>query len=96
MKYERITDKDMTLNLNVNMQQDMTKYFMFTSRLWELENKIERGTLGDTKQAVKEFAEKLKNNLTVNNTDDGYLNESLDYYDTMQTIDELTEKINGR
>lgn len=45
MQYERLTDKDMTLNLNVNPQQDMTRHFMFVHRLWELENQIEEGDL---------------------------------------------------
>lgn len=45
MQYERLTDKDMTLNLNINPQQDMTKHFLFVQRLWELENQIEKGEL---------------------------------------------------
>lgn len=45
MNYERLTDKDMTLNLNINPQQDMTKHFLFVQRLWELENQIEKGEL---------------------------------------------------
>lgn len=43
MQYQRLTDKDMTLNLNINPQQDMTRHFLFVQRLWELENQIEKG-----------------------------------------------------
>lgn len=45
MNYKRLTDKDMTLNLNINPQQDMTRHFLFVQRLWELENQIEKGEL---------------------------------------------------
>ncbi len=46
MSYERITDRDLVLNLNVNQgTTDLTKYFLFTQRLWELENAIEKGEL---------------------------------------------------
>lgn len=43
MAYNRITDKELVLNLNINQNQDLTKHFLFVQRLWELENGIEKG-----------------------------------------------------
>ena len=46
MSYERITNRDLILNLNVNEgTQDLSKYMIFAHRLWELENQIEKGEL---------------------------------------------------
>ena len=45
-KYERLTDKDLVMNFKYNGQyDDMTPFFLFAQRLWELENKIESGEL---------------------------------------------------
>lgn len=61
MSYERLTDRDMVLNLNVNQDTtDLTKYMIFTHRLWELENAIEKGEL--------RFNDKLKPKYKVGDT----------------------------
>ena len=58
MSYERLTDRDMVLNLNVNQgTTDLTKYFLFTQRLWELENQIESGAIGSLNYFKKIFME---------------------------------------
>ena len=45
-KYKRLTDKDLVMNFKYNGQyDDMTPFFLFAQRLWELENKIESGEL---------------------------------------------------
>lgn len=45
-KYERLTDKDLLMNITYNGQyDDMTRFFLFARQLWELENKIESGEL---------------------------------------------------
>lgn len=44
-KYERLTDKDVAITLNTNYCEDMTRFYMYAQRLWELENKIESGEL---------------------------------------------------
>ena len=44
-KYERLTDKDIAITLNTNYCEDMTRFYMYAQRLWELENKIESGEL---------------------------------------------------
>ena len=44
-KYERLTDKDIAVTLNTNYCEDMTRFYMYAQRLWELENKIESGEL---------------------------------------------------
>lgn len=44
-KYERLTDKDIAVTLNTNYCEDMTRFYMYSQRLWELENKIESGEL---------------------------------------------------
>lgn len=46
-------------------------------------------------EAVKEFAERLKANITINNTDDGYLIYSVDYNCLMDDIDDLLKEIVG-
>lgn len=58
MAYERLTDRDMVLNLNDNQgTTDLTKYFLFTQRLWELENQIESGAIGSLNYFKKVFTE---------------------------------------
>lgn len=42
---------------------------------------------GNVKQAVREFAERLKTKITINNTDDGYLDEQIDYKCLIEDID---------
>lgn len=44
-KYERLTDKDIAVTLNTNYCEDVTRFYMYAQRLWELENKIENGQL---------------------------------------------------
>ena len=48
--------------------------------------------LSDNK-AIKEFAEKLKYIITLNNTNDGYLDYSVDYNCLMEDIDELVKEM---
>lgn len=44
-KYERLTDRDIAVTLNNNECEDMTRFYMYAQRLWEIENKIEQGKL---------------------------------------------------
>ncbi len=43
MQYERITDEDLTVTLNMPQYGDTTKFFRYAQRLWELENQIKKG-----------------------------------------------------
>ncbi len=52
------------------------------SRLCDIEDKIESGELGDTKQAVKEFAERLKS----------MFGQSMQYGTVRRCIDELVKE----
>lgn len=54
----------------------------------EYDNKIKS-------EAVKEFAERLKINITINNTNDGYLDYSVDYHCLMEDIDDLVKEMVG-
>lgn len=54
------------------------------------------GILAATKaEAIKEFADKLKCDITVENTDDGYLDETIDYHFLMTIIDALVKEMVG-
>lgn len=44
-KYDRLTDRDLAVTLNTNYGEDMTRFYLYAQRLWELENKIESGEL---------------------------------------------------
>lgn len=46
-------------------------------------------------EAVKEFAERLKMNITINNTSDGYLDCAVDYNCLIEDIDDLVEEMVG-
>ena len=54
----------------------------------EYDNKIKS-------EAVKEFADRLKMNITINNTNDGYLDYSVDYHCLMEDIDDLVKEMVG-
>lgn len=43
MQYERLTDEDLTVTLNMPQYGDTTKFFRYAQRLWELENQIKKG-----------------------------------------------------
>lgn len=43
MSYNRLTDKDLIKNININQNQDLTSMIAMVKRLWELENAIENG-----------------------------------------------------
>lgn len=45
MNYERLTDEDLVLTLNHNDNGDMTAFYKYAMRLWELENGIKRGEI---------------------------------------------------
>lgn len=60
MSYNRLTDKDLIKNININQNQDLTPMIAMVKRLWELENAIEKGedrkllcNIGDTVYLVK-------------------------------------------
>lgn len=42
-KYDRLTDRDIAVTLNINYSEDTTRLFKYAQRLWKLENKIESG-----------------------------------------------------
>lgn len=44
-------------------------------------------------RGVREFAEKLKSTMTINNTSDGYLDYTIDYNSLMEDIDNLVEEM---
>lgn len=46
-------------------------------------------------EAIKEFAERLKRNITINNTNDGYLDYSVDYNCLMEDIDDVVKEMVG-
>ena len=46
-------------------------------------------------EAYKEFADRLKMNITINNTNDGYLDYSVDYHCLMEDIDDLVKEMVG-
>lgn len=46
-------------------------------------------------EAIKEFAERLKVNITINNTNDGYLDYAVDYNCLMEDIDDLKKEMVG-
>ena len=46
-------------------------------------------------KVIKEFAEKLKYIITLNNTNDGYLDYSVDYNCLIEDIDELVKQMAG-
>lgn len=46
-------------------------------------------------EAVKEFAERLKMNITINNTSDGYLDCAVDYNCLIEDIDDIVEEMVG-
>lgn len=46
-------------------------------------------------EAIKEFAERLKANITINNTNDGYLDYAVDYNCLMEDIDDLKKEMVG-
>ena len=43
--YERVTPHDKVQMLNVNQQEDMTRFYMYALRCFDLENQIENGEL---------------------------------------------------
>lgn len=43
--YERVTPQDKVQMLNVNQQEDMTRFYMYALRCFDLENQIENGEL---------------------------------------------------
>ena len=43
MSYERTTPKDLVEAINMPQGEDMTRFLLYTQRLWEIENAIERG-----------------------------------------------------
>ncbi|MCM1437770.1 MAG: hypothetical protein NC131_00970 [Roseburia sp.] len=42
---ERLTDKDLTVTLNMPQYGDTTRFMIYAQRLWELENELESGEL---------------------------------------------------
>ena len=57
MSYERITPRDLVETINMPQGEDMTRFLLYTKRLWEIENAIEQGELVDTRSyfAQREF-----------------------------------------
>lgn len=46
-------------------------------------------------EAIKEFAERLKYNITINNSHDGYLDYALDYHCIIEDIDDVAKEMVG-
>lgn len=47
-------------------------------------------------KVIKEFAERLKWTITLNNTHDGYLDYAVDYNCLMEDIDDLVNQMTGK
>lgn len=59
--YERLTDEDLALTLNHNENGDITPFYKYAMRLWELENGIKRGEIifieRDQKATIKPYTD---------------------------------------
>ena len=56
---------------------------------------LEKDVFNARVDAIREFAERLKANITINNTNDGYLDYAVDYNCLMEDIDDLVEEMVG-
>lgn len=95
--YKRLTERRET-PLVMSMWAGDSKSLQVYNRLAELEDKIERGELIERtseeysavrKQAVKEFAEKLKKKADPYNYEENYIDRSIMYTD----IDDLVTEV---
>ena len=64
-----------------------TKSTLLTDANWSL--------LTAKAEAIKEFAERLKINITMNNTNDGYLDYAVDYNCLIEDVDDLVKEMVG-
>ena len=52
MSYERTTPKDLVEAINMPQGEDMTRFLLYTQRLWEIENAIESLLNSPAKSAI--------------------------------------------
>ena len=61
----------------------------------QLDDKCDRCIARDRAKAIKEFAERLKMVVTINNTNDGYLDYAVDYNCLIEDIDNIVKEMVG-